>query len=421
MKSVARDSAAVIHAAYDLSGADEDWLARLVRALEPVLGRGLGVFGTFYSLDTRGTNVRVYAPVFVNCPRAMPEATYGAASVEDEDEVLPVYGGCACKSLSQALGGVGRDYRNRPATQVMLSKTGAADLLLARVDELEPHRIAFGAPVAAVTRFPPRTASLMARLGRHIAAGLRLRRALAPARGERSGSLLIEAARRLDRTDAGLQERAPEGAVALWRTLVDGHCSLIEATDHDGKRYLLARRNDPEVVEPGALTPDERLVLAMCAVGHCGKVIAYELSVAPSTVSSRLQCGLHKLGLRSITELTRVLPQREATRPTSAKRRRPSDHPLVPSGLEAATFGVEGDDYVMFSFPVPEIAPPSCLTPAERSVACGLLTGQSNAEIAEARGCSVRTVANQLRSIFRKLGVSSRAEVVQHCKAAAEG
>lgn len=104
----------------------------------------------------------------------------------------------------------------------------------------------------------------------------------------------------------------------------------------------------------------------------------------------------------------------------SAKRRQSVDHPLVPSDLEAATFGVDGDHYVVFSFPLPELAPPACLTSAEREVVRGLLEGQSNAAIAKARGCSVRTIANQLRSIFHKLGVSSRAEVVQHCKAAAQ-
>jgi DNA-binding CsgD family transcriptional regulator len=96
-----------------------------------------------------------------------------------------------------------------------------------------------------------------------------------------------------------------------------------------------------------------------------------------------------------------------------------SDHPLVPIGLEAATFGVDDDDYVLFSFPLPELEPPACLSAAEREVVRGLLGGQSNAEIAKARSCSVRTVANQVRSIFRKLGVSSRAEVVQHCKGSA--
>ncbi len=48
------------------------------------------------------------------------------------------------------------------------------------------------------------------------------------------------------------------------------------------------------------------------------------------------------------------------------------------------------------------------LTDTEREVAMMVLDGATNAEIAEAREVSVRTVANQLRSIFQKLGVSSR-------------
>lgn len=320
-KAASRAGVAVIEAAYDLSGADHDWLAAVVRALEPVLGRGLGVLGMFYSLDPSGTSLRVHARALVNCPDAISEGTFGVAGVATQDEVLPVYGGCACKSLSQALSAAGHDYRDRPETRAMLSKTGAADLLLARVDELQPHRIAFAAPVAAITQFPPRTASLMARLGREIAAGYRLRRALAPASPERCGaekgrtrSFLVAAVQRLDRARAGLQKRTADDAVALWRTLIDGRCSLIDVTDHDGRRYLLARRNDASVPEPGALTPDERVVLAMFALGHCGKVVASDLGVAPSTVSARLQSGLHKLGLRSVAELARVLPVREGAR-----------------------------------------------------------------------------------------------------------
>jgi DNA-binding NarL/FixJ family response regulator len=40
--------------------------------------------------------------------------------------------------------------------------------------------------------------------------------------------------------------------------------------------------------------------------------------------------------------------------------------------------------------------------------------GLSNKEIAESRESSERTVANQLASIYRKLRVNSRAELVAH-------
>lgn len=51
------------------------------------------------------------------------------------------------------------------------------------------------------------------------------------------------------------------------------------------------------------------------------------------------------------------------------------------------------------------------LTPAEREVAALMLEGLSNRAIAKRRGASGRTVANQISSIFRKLGVTSRSEL----------
>ena len=51
------------------------------------------------------------------------------------------------------------------------------------------------------------------------------------------------------------------------------------------------------------------------------------------------------------------------------------------------------------------------LTRAEEEVARAAIGGLSNAEIATMRGRSERTIANQLASIFRKLGVTSRAEL----------
>jgi DNA-binding NarL/FixJ family response regulator len=63
---------------------------------------------------------------------------------------------------------------------------------------------------------------------------------------------------------------------------------------------------------------------------------------------------------------------------------------------------------VSFPLPKPELEP---LTESEQDIARLLLEGCSNAEIAQIRGRSLRTVANQVASIFRKLGVGSRAEL----------
>ena len=51
------------------------------------------------------------------------------------------------------------------------------------------------------------------------------------------------------------------------------------------------------------------------------------------------------------------------------------------------------------------------LTEAEQAVVALLLDGHDNASIAATRDRAVRTIANQVARIFRKLGVSSRAEL----------
>ena len=55
----------------------------------------------------------------------------------------------------------------------------------------------------------------------------------------------------------------------------------------------------------------------------------------------------------------------------------------------------------------------SSLTRAEEDVTRLLLSGRSNASIAEQRKTSIRTVCNQVASIFKKLGVSSRLELAR--------
>jgi DNA-binding NarL/FixJ family response regulator len=54
---------------------------------------------------------------------------------------------------------------------------------------------------------------------------------------------------------------------------------------------------------------------------------------------------------------------------------------------------------------------PRELTSSEREVATMALAGLANRAIAEARSSSVRTVANLLARVFRKLGVRSRGEL----------
>ena len=62
----------------------------------------------------------------------------------------------------------------------------------------------------------------------------------------------------------------------------------------------------------------------------------------------------------------------------------------------------------------PEQSPQlSALTDAERAVAVLVTRGLSNLQIAQRRGRSPRTVANQVRSIYTKLEIESRQQLVR--------
>jgi len=54
----------------------------------------------------------------------------------------------------------------------------------------------------------------------------------------------------------------------------------------------------------------------------------------------------------------------------------------------------------------------TALTTSEQEVAVLVTEQLSNAEIARRRGVAPRTIANQLASVYRKLGVGSRTELV---------
>jgi DNA-binding CsgD family transcriptional regulator len=108
------------------------------------------------------------------------------------------------------------------------------------------------------------------------------------------------------------------------------------------------------------------------------------------------------------------MPKPATIKSRGARPHRKAELPS-PTGLEAATFSVDDDEYAILSFPLPEVRIPAELTTAEAEVVRSALDGRSNAEIARARKTSSNTVANQLRSVYAKLQLSGRNELAQHC------
>jgi DNA-binding CsgD family transcriptional regulator len=79
--------------------------------------------------------------------------------------------------------------------------------------------------------------------------------------------------------------------------------------------------------------------------------------------------------------------------------------------VRTAVVTIEGSEFLVVEWPCQSTQEAPALTAAERSVVAMVATGASNAEIARARGRSPRTIANQIASIMRKLGVGSRVAI----------
>jgi DNA-binding NarL/FixJ family response regulator len=75
-------------------------------------------------------------------------------------------------------------------------------------------------------------------------------------------------------------------------------------------------------------------------------------------------------------------------------------------------FQIAGEELAVVSFPVDVTSPAAHLTASEWEIVDMIREGRSNREIAQFRGTSSRTVANQIAGLFKKLGVSSRSALV---------
>jgi DNA-binding CsgD family transcriptional regulator len=83
--------------------------------------------------------------------------------------------------------------------------------------------------------------------------------------------------------------------------------------------------------------------------------------------------------------------------------------------IEPEFFVVDGVRYALVPLPDPRAAIEALpLSQAEREVVVLLASGRSTREIARARGVSPRTIDKQLASVYRKVGVSSRDELLVH-------
>jgi len=327
------DLLSIVEAAYDLELGTRDWLSRLLERAAPHLDRGLGMGATMWRLGQGADESTVVThrmgsrvlDALISGGRANPGRAHQKAT-----------SGLILGTDSQRLGL--REHEALPQDALETCETylyplGVRDVLNLSFPDPSGPLVLIATPMPDTRRPSRRDTATWSRIAVHIAAGARLRavttegrgnladgadailspsgvvhHALPEAQGPGARAALHRAALAVDR--ARSSERSDEDrALNLWQGLVAGRWSLVDRFDTDGRRYLVARRNDPDVCGLRALTRRERQVLAYAATGHPLKIIGYSLGISVPTVALHRTRAMRKLGLRTQADLLQLFAQ----------------------------------------------------------------------------------------------------------------
>jgi DNA-binding CsgD family transcriptional regulator len=191
----------------------------------------------------------------------------------------------------------------------------------------------------------------------------------------------------------------------IWSDLCSGKARIVTSSATQ-RRYVLrvARSTGFRRIPNGESIALLRRVL----LGSSQKAVALEFGCAPSTMAGRLRECMASMGLGCrLSRVPAILVQllHELERPEPQRRTSVELHH-------------EPDGSVRLESERAELGLARTLSDAEINVVALIAEGRTYAEVARERGASVRTVANQLSSVYRKLGISGRLELL--CFLAAE-
>lgn len=402
----------IVEAAYRLDGSEHDWLDSLLAHARPDLDTGCGVYA--FTGEEAVPNLPA-SPVFVQhdldpgfAERLVELNREAPRAIFDLIRTRLV----TCGGLEKFLGA---DSPVVTHFRTVVAPTGVKDAFGVFAQDGECGNVTLAAPSRSVLDPAPRVRGIWRRVGLHVASALRLRRKLAAGgatpdalldptgkvqdaagaieRDRSAREVLIRAVHAMEQARSADLRAAPDRALALWQGLVAGEWSLVDHWEGGGRRYLAAYKNRPELRDPRALTPTERSILKCLALGAANKDIQYALGLPAGTVSAAVTQILRKLRMKRRVDLA-VLAD--------------------PSRMARLDVGVvDGELGVLTVDARPRGAAAAVLSAAELEVAAYVVRGFSNERIASERQVSPSTVANQLRSIYEKLGLTSRGQLAR--------
>jgi len=286
-----RHAIEVVHAAYDSSASNGAWTSALCAAFAQALGPGAAA----HVLDARELR-----------ERARPDRELGAAV-----DALELIAGAAPRLVTSSQRAVVASFwtavrppGTAPASPlqllVLVANDGGGD----------------GPIVIGVTERRCKVSSQVrarwSAVARHVSIASRLRHALdALGHGEESSlSDVRPAPSTQDRLRAAARAAGTPGLAGLgcarvdaWDKLALAQWSLVDSFVAGDQLFIVAHESAAPELDPRRLSPRERRVAELTALGWAGKRIAYEMHLSPAAVSEALRSATHKVGLHQPLEL----------------------------------------------------------------------------------------------------------------------
>ena len=333
MKSRRLDPLRVLEVAYELESTNEEWLKSVAEAVRPHLDDSFGL-AAFEFVRTGDEPPTILQSQHLWMPEPLA-AVYPRmfASMPPELRVRPFRLG-PCVSGSEMMN-MKAEFANLPQMKNGLQKFGMFDSIWITATDPMGRGCVFHAGRKAIAWTKPAEKRTWGQLAAHLASALRLRyrvregdaRAPLAAVFDPNGKLhdatgeaqeaeargtLRDAVLKIEKARGPQRHEAPTAALGSWQALVAGKWSLVDQVELDGRRYIVARENEPRAPGPSALSPREKQVLGYARLGHHDKLIAYELGITDSTVRVLMSRAKSKLGVKTRAELLKTMDEAPA-------------------------------------------------------------------------------------------------------------
>lgn len=299
------------------------WVREVALALSPLLDSGHGIMGWCYDASNLAElRLRDVAMIGVD-DRLLPAIASATADRRNKLSIIRKHylhpaGSLICSvgDDSEVLNSIWQDH---------VSALGVNDLLCLNGMNFGFRGCAFSAPLSDRSAADTVRDALLSRIVAHLIAAYRIlerdttaestdpeailtpsgivAHAEGEAKSKAARDALSRAVHAAELARGKMRRAAPEEALRIWKSMVNGRWTLTDQFEHGGKRFVVARVNQPTRHVIGKLTKRESQVVAMASVGHSNKLIAYELGVSEGTIATLLARAQRRLQADSVSEL----------------------------------------------------------------------------------------------------------------------